>query len=93
MHGDQDGFTMRTFEAAGVGGVQLVDRTDTAGLYATGSSWWASPHSRSSSTSADVPRSTLAWAESIRAAARERTLAEHTFDHRVEVLEASWDTV
>ena len=36
LHGDQDGFTMRTFEAAGVGGVQLIDRTDVDGLYEPG---------------------------------------------------------
>lgn len=28
IHGDQDGFTMRTFEACGVGGLQLIDRAD-----------------------------------------------------------------
>ena len=32
LHGDQDGFTMRTFEACGVGALQLVDRADVAGL-------------------------------------------------------------
>ena len=36
LHGDQDGFTMRTFEAAGVGAVQLVDRGDVADLYEPG---------------------------------------------------------
>ena len=36
LHGDQDGFTMRTFEACGVGAVQLVDRADVAGLYTPG---------------------------------------------------------
>ena len=34
-----------------------------------------------------------AWTERIRLAARTRTLAEHTFDHRVAVLEDAWDTV
>ena len=28
IHGDQDGFTMRTFETCGVGALQLVDRAD-----------------------------------------------------------------
>ena len=36
MHTDQDGFAMRTFEACGSGAVQLIDRTDMAGLYDDG---------------------------------------------------------
>ncbi len=93
LHGDQDGFTMRTFEAAGVGAVQLIDRTDVAGLYAPGTevlTW------DSTDELLDLCRRAVAdaaWADAIRAAARARTLAEHTFDHRVAVLEDSWDTV
>ena len=37
LHGDQDGFTMRTFEACGVGGLQIVDRADVDSLYDPGS--------------------------------------------------------
>ena len=36
LDGDQDGFTMRTFEACGVGAVQLVDRADVAQHYEPG---------------------------------------------------------
>ncbi|PZO98631.1 MAG: hypothetical protein DI618_10695, partial [Dermacoccus nishinomiyaensis] len=36
IHGDQDGFTMRTFEAAGVGAVQIIDRADVADFYDPG---------------------------------------------------------
>ena len=93
LHGDQDGFTMRTFEAAGVGGVELLDRTDTEGLYDPGSEvlTWETPEEL-----ADLCRRALgdtAWTTAIRAAARARTLAEHTFDHRIAVLEDAWDTV
>lgn len=93
LHNDQDGFTMRTFEAAGVGAVQLVDRADTEGLYTPGDEvlTWTSHDEL-----VELCRRTLsepAWAESVRAAARARTLAEHTFDHRVAVLEGAWDTV
>jgi spore maturation protein CgeB len=31
-----------------------------------------------------------AWADGLRAAGRKRTLAEHTFDHRVAVVEELW---
>ncbi len=92
LHGDQDGFTMRTFEAAGVGGVQLIDRADVGGLYDDGvelASYSSLTELVELCRRADADR---AWANSMRAAARVRTLAEHTFDHRVAVLEASWDT-
>ncbi|GAA1916862.1 glycosyltransferase [Nocardioides hwasunensis] len=92
LHGDQDGFTMRTFEAAGIGGVELLDRLDVEGLYDPGTEvlTWTTPEELT-----DLCRRSLAdpgWTDTIRAAARARTLAEHTFDHRVAVLEASWDT-
>lgn len=92
LHGDQDGFTMRTFEAAGVGAVELLDRTDVEGLYDPGTEvlTWSTPEEL-----AELCRRVLtdsAWTDTIRTAARARTLAEHTFDHRVAVLEDSWDT-
>lgn len=92
LHGDQDGFTMRTFEAAGVGAVQLVDRTDVDGLYLPGTEvlTWTTHDEL-----AELCRRALAdraWSDAIRAAGRARTLAEHTFDHRVAVLEGAWDT-
>lgn len=93
LHGDQDGFTMRTFEAAGVGGVQLLDRLDVDGLYEPGTELltWETVEELSALCHRVVaePR----WADTIRTAARARTLATHTFDHRVAVLEAAWDTV
>ena len=49
MHADQDGFTMRTFEACGVGGVQLIDRKDLGGLYDDGvelASWTSTERAR-----------------------------------------------
>lgn len=92
LHGDQDGFTMRTFEAAGVGGVQLIDRTDVAPLYEPGTEvlTWSSPEEL-----VDLCRRALtdpAWSDAIRSTARARTLAEHTFDRRAAALEDLWDT-
>lgn len=93
LHGDQDGFTMRTFEAAGVGAVQLIDRSDVAGLYEPGTEVlpWTTLDELTEFCQRAV--ADAAWTDGIRAAARARTLAEHTFDHRVAVLEGAWDTV
>ena len=90
IHGDQDGFTMRTFEAAGVGAVQLIDRRDVTPHY--------DPESEvacfdDSEQLADLVRRAAAdtrWADSLRAGARRRTLAEHTFLHRARILESLW---
>ena len=91
LHAKQDGFTMRTFEAAGVGAVQLIDRSDVHGLYEPGVEVlpWTSLEEL-----ADLcrrARDDHGWAESIREAARARTMAHHTFDHRATQLEAAWD--
>ncbi|NPD03918.1 glycosyltransferase [Nocardioides sp. zg-1308] len=93
LHGDQDGFTMRTFEAAGVGAVELVDRTDVATLYEPGAEVLAFTTAEELVELCDRVVGDPSWSDPLRAAARARTLAEHTFDHRVAVLEASWDTV
>jgi spore maturation protein CgeB len=90
MHTDQDGFAMRTFEACGAGAVQLIDRTDLAGLYDDGvelASWQTPEDLLELCTRARVDRT---WAQGLREAGRRRTLAEHTFDHRVALLEQLW---
>lgn len=93
LHGDQDGFTMRTFEAAGVGGVQLIDRTDVAGLYEPGDEVLPWTTEQELVELCRRAQTDIAWSDSIRTAGRARTLANHTFDHRVAVLEGAWDTV
>lgn len=93
LHGDQDGFTMRTFEAAGVAGLQLIDRDDVGELYEPGSEVLTWSHTDELVELCRLAMSDRSWADAIRAAARARTLAEHTFDHRVAVLEDAWDTV
>ena len=90
MHTDQDGFSMRTFEACGSGAVQLVDRTDLAGLYDDGvelATWATLEELVELSRRARVDH---AWTDRLREAGRRRTLAEHTFDHRVADLERLW---
>ena len=92
LHGDQDGFTMRTFEAAGVGAVELIDRDDVAGLYVPGVEVLPWTTHDELAVLCERVASDSAWSDTVRAAARRRTLAEHTFDHRIAVLEDSWDT-
>jgi spore maturation protein CgeB len=90
MHTDQDGFAMRTFEACGSGAVQLIDRPDMTGLYDDGvevACWETFEELLELCVRA---RTDLSWAAGLRAAGRRRTLAEHTFDHRVALLEALW---
>ena len=90
IHGDQDGFTMRTFESAGIGAVQLVDRPEVSEFYDPTSevAVFDSPEE-----AVELSRRALEdarWAEGLRSAARRRTLAEHTFDHRIAALEDLW---
>lgn len=92
IHGDQDGFTMRTFEAAGVGGVQLVDRPDIGSVYEPGKEvlTWATDDELVELCNRAL--SEPARTDTVREEGRRRTLSEHTFDHRVAILEAAWDT-
>lgn len=90
IHGDQDGFTMRTFEAAGVGGVQLVDRPDVVSLYEPGREVLTFETADEAADLIARIRADRPYAESIRRAAQARTAAEHTFDHRVAALERRW---
>lgn len=90
IHGDQDGFTMRTFEVPGIGGLELVDRTDVSAFYEPGREVLVFD---TAAEAIDLSRRALAdptWARRIREAGRARTLAEHTFDHRVTFLERLW---
>ena len=91
IHGDQDGLTMRTFEASGVGGLQLIDRSDLAGLYEPGVDLLTWSDDEELVELCTRAAHDVEWAERIREAGRRRTLAEHTFDHRVAVLDESWD--
>lgn len=89
-HFDQDGFTMRTFEAPGVGAVQLIDRPDVARYYEPGTeiAVFTSPE-EAVELAQRAQRDTI-WANKIREQGRKRTLAEHTFDHRVAAVEELW---
>jgi len=90
IHGDQDGFTMRTFEACGVGGVQLVDRADVAEFYEPGREVAAFGSAEELVALARRSIEDDRWGDTLREAARRRTLAEHTVLHRAKSLEATW---
>lgn len=92
IHGDQDGFTMRTFEACGVGGVQLIDRNDLQGLYDDGVELASYSSSEELVEHCRRAKRDTAWAQSLRSAGRVRTLATHTFDHRAVILESAFGT-
>lgn len=91
VHGLQAGLAMRTFEVPGMGGLQLVDRPDVAEFYDPGTEAlvFGSPEELVELSQRALVDKT--WAERIRTAGRRRTLAEHTFAHRIEVLEELWD--
>lgn len=87
VHGAQDGFTLRTFEAAGIGAVQLIDRPDVEAFYAPGEEVLVY---RGADELAELCRRAVretSWMERLRTAARARSLAEHTFRHRAETLQ------
>ena len=89
-HSDQDGFTMRTYEIPGTGGLQLIDRADVAEVYEPGTEvlvFTSDEELVELCRRAQVDRP---WARAIAARGQERTLAEHTFDHRVPLLEDAW---
>lgn len=91
VHANQDGFTMRTFEANGVGGLQLVDRPDVTDLYTPGEEVLVFRDASELTELAARAFTDHTWSEKIRRAAHKRTLAHHTFDHRVPILEELWN--
>lgn len=90
VHGDQDGFTMRTFEACGVGALQLVDRADVEFYYEPGREILVFHDEAELVELARRVQSEPGWAQTIREAGARRTAAEHTFHHRVAELERRW---
>lgn len=90
VHGDQDGFTMRTFEAPGVGGLQLVDRPDVDTLYEPGAEVLVFTSDAELVELAGRARADRRWARAIAEAGQRRTLAEHTLDHRIAELVEPW---
>lgn len=91
VHGDQDGFTMRTFEACGVGAVQLCDRADVAAHYVPGEELLVFDGIDDLREQAARVVRDSSRARALREAARRRTLAEHTLTHRARALTELWE--
>lgn len=87
VHYRQDGFTMRTFEAAGVGAVQLIDRADVSELFSPGEEVLVFSDPYDAAEKMDWIRADARRSHSIRVAARKRTLSEHTLVHRAQALD------
>ncbi|MDQ4501902.1 glycosyltransferase [Sinomonas sp. ASV322] len=90
VHGLQAGLAMRSFEVPGMGGLQLVDRPDIAEFYEVGTEALVFG---STDELVDLATRSLrdrAWSERIRAAGRRRSLAEHTFAHRISQVDSLW---
>ncbi|NLT26478.1 MAG: glycosyltransferase [Microbacteriaceae bacterium] len=91
VHGDaHEGFSMRTFEAPGVGAVQLIDRPDVAEHYEPGREVLVFEHDDELVALAERVIAEPEWARGIAEAGRRRTLAEHTFVDRLAIVEDLW---
>lgn len=90
IHGDQDGFTMRTFEAAGAGGLQLIDRDDVGRFFEPEFEVITFESAEEAAELAGRAQADRAWARSIAAAAKARALSEHTFLHRTRLMAEQW---
>lgn len=86
IHGDQDGFTMRTFEVCGVGGLQLIDRPDVSLYYEPGAEVIVFETISDIAEAVGRANRDARWSTRVRQAGRRRTLAHHTFRHRCEQL-------
>lgn len=89
-HTDQDGFTMRTYELPGTGSLQLIDRPDIDQLYEPGREVLVFRDLDELNDHCRRAQRDREWARGIAEAGRARTLAHHTFDHRVPQLESAW---
>lgn len=91
MHGDgHDGFSMRTFEAPGVGALSLIDKEDVTQFYDVGTETLVFRGADDVLEAVERAAREPAWANAIRSAGTRKTLAKHTFVHRVAQIEKLW---
>lgn len=91
IHGLQAGLAMRTFEVPGMNGLQLIDRPDVEEFYDVGTEVLLY---RSQDELVELCQRIMSddrWSEAIREAGRKRSLAEHTFFHRAQMMDQLWD--
>jgi spore maturation protein CgeB len=85
-----DGLSMRTFEAPGVGGLQLIDRAEVETFYQPGREVLVFGSDAELVDHVERARRDPAWSNGIRRAGRIRTLAEHTLVHRMGEVQRAW---
>ncbi|WP_138442310.1 CgeB family protein [Sinomonas susongensis] len=90
IHGPQAGLAMRTFEVPGMGGLQLADRPDIGEFYDIGKETLVFESAAELVELATRAQRDRVWSERIREAGRRRSLAKHTFAHRVAEVDALW---
>lgn len=91
VHGDgHDGLSMRTYEAPGVGALQLIDRPSVSEFYEVGSEVLVFHDDQELLDLVQRARRDSGWAARIRRAGRSRTLAQHTLVHRMRQVEEVW---
>lgn len=90
IHGLQAGVAMRTFEVPGMGGLQLADRHDISEFYDIGTEVLVFSNQEELLDLANRALLDRVWSEAIREAGRRRSLAEHTFAHRITKLDEVW---
>lgn len=87
LHGaGHDGFNPRTFEACGVGGLEMIDRHDVGELYEPGTELLTFSSIDEVTEAWEHAVHDPDWSDGIRRRARARTLADHTFTHRARTL-------
>jgi spore maturation protein CgeB len=91
IHEDQSGFTMRTFEIPGAGGLQFIDRTDIGSIYEPDSEVLVFTSREELIELCNRARMDRPWRDRIAEAGHRRTLAEHTFVHRARQIDPLWD--
>ncbi|WP_231567577.1 CgeB family protein [Sinomonas humi] len=90
IHGPQAGLAMRTFEVPGMGGLQLADRQDVGEFYDVGKEVLVFESASELVELAVRAQRDHVWSERIREAGRRRSLAHHTFAHRIAEVDALW---
>lgn len=90
LHSDQDGFTMRTFEASGAGALQIIDRKDVEQHYDPGVEVAAFSTEEEMLALCERALGDRHWRRALGRAARRRTLQQHTFTHRAREIAKLW---
>lgn len=90
LHGGHSGFNMRTFEAPGVGALQIIDRPDVDIYFDVGTELLVSSDPEEIAELYSRAKTDERWALNIRECGRRRALADHTMINRMKLMEQLW---